>query len=99
MPRCEALEILRVASRRIRSDILPRRRDGEAAEPYLEVRRNKPAPCLTRGRMKETQQMGVFQQPVRLSGSLDNPFACAMGRLGQGQTRFPASGAELKGGI
>jgi len=29
-----------------------------------DVRRNKPAPCLTRGRMKGTPQMGVFQQPV-----------------------------------
>ena len=29
---------------------------------YLDVRRNKPAPCLTRGKMRETQQMGVFQQ-------------------------------------
>ena len=28
------------------------------------VRRNKPAPCLTRGRMRETPQMGVFQQPA-----------------------------------
>jgi len=27
------------------------------------VRRNKPAPCLTRERIRETQQMGVFQQP------------------------------------
>jgi hypothetical protein len=31
-------------------------------EVYLAVRRNKPAPCLTRGRMKETKQMDVFQQ-------------------------------------
>ncbi len=33
------------------------------SEAYLDVRRNKPAPCLARGRMRETQQMGVFQQP------------------------------------
>jgi predicted N-acetyltransferase YhbS len=35
------------------------------SEAYLGVRRNKPAPCLTRGRMRETQQIGVFQQPVK----------------------------------
>jgi hypothetical protein len=51
--------ILRVASRRIRSDILPRLRVGESARGVLEVRRND-------GRwMRETEQMGVFQQPVR----------------------------------
>jgi len=33
-------------------------------EAYLDVRRNKLAPCLTRGRMRETPQMGVFQQPA-----------------------------------
>jgi len=32
--------ILKVASRRIRSDFLPRRRVGEPAEAYFEVRRN-----------------------------------------------------------
>ena len=31
MAKCKAPEILRVASRRIRSDFLPRRQDGEAA--------------------------------------------------------------------
>ncbi len=30
------------------------------------VRRNKPAPCLTRGRMRVTMQMSVFQQPVKV---------------------------------
>ena len=35
-------------------------------EAYLGVRRNKPAPCLTRGRMRATQQMDVFQQPVNI---------------------------------
>jgi hypothetical protein len=44
-------------------------RNPEAQElsndAYLDVRLNKPAPCLTRGRMRETQQMGVFQQTVR----------------------------------
>ena len=32
-------------------------------EAYLNVRRNEPAPCLTRGRMRTTPQMGVFEQP------------------------------------
>jgi hypothetical protein len=36
------------------------------SEACLDVRRNKPAPCLTRGRVRETQQMGVFQQPANL---------------------------------
>jgi len=44
MPRRKAPEILRVASRRIRSDILPRRRVGESAEAYLDVRCND-LPC------------------------------------------------------
>jgi len=35
------------------------------SEAYLGVRRNKPAPCLARVGMRETPQMGVFQQPVR----------------------------------
>ena len=35
MPRCKAPEILRVASRRIRSDCLPRRRVGEPARGVL----------------------------------------------------------------
>jgi hypothetical protein len=34
------------------------------SEAYLNVRRNKPAPCVTRGRKRETPQMGVFQQPA-----------------------------------
>jgi hypothetical protein len=38
-------------------------------EAYSDVRRNKPAPCLTRGRIRETQQMGVFQQPSKRSDS------------------------------
>jgi hypothetical protein len=63
----QAGEILRVASRRIRSDFLPRRRVGESAEAYLVVRCNKPVPCLTRGRMRETQQMAIFQQPAKHS--------------------------------
>jgi len=37
------------------------------SEAYLDVRCNKPAPCLTRGRTTAIQrnagQMGVFQQP------------------------------------
>jgi len=36
----QCAEILRVVSRRIRSDFLPRRRVGESAEAYLAVRRN-----------------------------------------------------------
>jgi hypothetical protein len=36
------------------------------SEAYLEVRCNKPSPCLTRGRMREVQQMGVFQQPAKV---------------------------------
>ena len=35
------------------------------SEAYFDVRRNKPAPCLTRGRMRETQQMSIFQQPAK----------------------------------
>jgi len=31
--------------------------------PY-DVRRNEPAPCLTRGRMRGTPQMGIFHQPI-----------------------------------
>jgi hypothetical protein len=37
---------------------------GAIHELPLRVRRNKPAPCLTRGRMRATTQMGVFQQPA-----------------------------------
>jgi len=40
---------------------------------YFDVRRNKPAPCLTRGRIRETQQMGVFQQPDRGSDARGGP--------------------------
>jgi len=51
MPRCKAPEILRLKETSI--------------EAYLDVGCNKPAPCLTRGRMRETPQMGGFQQPAR----------------------------------
>ena len=87
--------ILRVASRRLRSDILPRLRAETSAlvrcpklstpwassqanegrhadelvsrpEAYLEAHRNKPAPCLTRGRMREIPRsaglMDLLQQ-------------------------------------
>ena len=37
---------------------------GAIHELPLRVRRNKPAPCLTRRRMRGTPQMGVFQQPA-----------------------------------
>ena len=50
MPRCKVPEILC--------------RERFQTVPY-DVRRNKPAPCLTRGRMSETPQMGVFQQPAK----------------------------------
>jgi hypothetical protein len=59
MLRCEAPEILSI------------RPDHGRSEAYLTVRRNKPAPCLTRGRVRATTQMGVFQQPVE--GSLCKP--------------------------
>jgi len=43
------------------------------SEAYLNVRCNKPAPCLTRGRMRgiprSAGQMGVFQQPVECQPS------------------------------
>jgi len=52
-----APEILRVASRRIRSDVLPRRRVGESA-------RGVPGCTLQRRRMRGTPQMAVFQQPA-----------------------------------
>src|SRR5512135_832227 len=68
--RCKVPEILRVASRRIS----PASRDRHAgelvsrAEAYLAVRRNKPAPCSTRGRMREIPRsaglMAIFQQPA-----------------------------------
>jgi hypothetical protein len=32
--------------------------------PY-DVRHNKPVPCLTRGRMRVTPQMGVFHRPAK----------------------------------
>jgi len=39
------------------------------SEAYFDVRRNKPAPCLTRGRMREIPrsagQMSIFQQPAK----------------------------------
>ena len=60
MPRCKAPEILRVASRRIRSDFLPRRRVGESARGVL-------GSTPQRRRIRETQQMGVFQRPAKLS--------------------------------
>ena len=42
------------------------------SEAYLDVRRNKPAPCSTRGRMRGTKQMGVFQHPaISLTGIED----------------------------
>ena len=44
---------------------LPKSLVGNGFKPFpTDVRRNKPAPCLTRGRVKETRQVGVFQQPV-----------------------------------
>jgi len=58
MPRCKAPEILRVASRQIRSDILPRRRVGESARSVLER-------TPQRRRIRETPQMSVFQQPAK----------------------------------
>jgi hypothetical protein len=44
---------------------LPVRQAILRSEAYLNVRCNKPAPCLTRGRMRGTPQMGVFQQPLK----------------------------------
>jgi len=39
------------------------------SEVYIKVRRNKPAPCLTRGRMRaiprDAGKMGVFHQPTK----------------------------------
>ncbi len=58
MPRCKAPEILRVASRRIRSDILPRRRVGESAKGV-------PGCTPQRQRMRATLQVGFFQHPVK----------------------------------
>ncbi len=47
---------------------LPVRQAILRSEEYLNVRCNKPAPCLTRGRMRGILRsaglMGVFQQPV-----------------------------------
>jgi hypothetical protein len=59
IPFAGAPEILRVGSRRIRSDFLPRRRVGEPAGCVL-------VSTLQRRRMKGTQQMGVFQQLLGL---------------------------------
>ena len=50
---------------------LPLRQAILRNEAYLDVRRNKPAPWLTRGRMRETQQMGFFQQSVREGDRVD----------------------------
>jgi hypothetical protein len=64
MFRCKAPEILRVAPRRIRSDIMPRRRVGESARGVLELyattmkdKGNAADACLPVGR-------GVFEKPV-----------------------------------
>jgi branched-chain amino acid transport system substrate-binding protein len=35
------------------------------SEAYLAVRGNEPTPCLTPGRLRETPQMGLFQQPAK----------------------------------
>jgi len=56
--RCKAPEILRVASRRIRSDFLPRRELVSRQEAYLDVRCNDEGPAAGRG----TPQVGIFQQ-------------------------------------
>ena len=51
---CKAPEILRVASRQIKSDCWHADEFVSRPEAYLDVRRNKPAPCLTRRRMRGT---------------------------------------------
>ena len=56
--RCKAPSLLRVASRRIRSDLLPRRRVGESDRGVL-------GGTPQRRRMRETRQMAIFQRPVK----------------------------------
>ncbi len=91
MPGCKAPEILRVASRRIRSDLLPRRRVGESARGVPEctsqrrrmrggVATNKERLLATPPRWwggRITPQTGVFQQPVA-------PWYCSKNILRQG---------------
>ncbi len=62
MPRCEVPEVLRVASRRIRSDFLPRRRDGKAAGGVLKHTRQRQR---ARGIPRSAGLMGAFQQPLK----------------------------------
>jgi hypothetical protein len=66
IPFTGAPENLRVASRRIGSDSCHADELMSRPEAYVEVRRNKPAPCSIRGRMREiprsARQMGIFQQ-------------------------------------
>jgi len=61
MPRCKAPEILRVGSRRIRSDILPRRRVGESA-------RGVPWRYAAMTKDEGSKADGRFQQPANSSG-------------------------------
>ena len=49
--------------------------------PY-DVHGNKPAPCLTRGRMRETKQLGVFQQPGKFLSYLEQPFSLSLNSSG-----------------
>jgi hypothetical protein len=63
---------------------LPVRQAILRSEAHLNVRRNKPAPCLTRGRMKETPQMGAFQQPAYSKQRVDIRFIRCYLRLYQG---------------
>ncbi len=77
MPRCKAPEILRVVSRRIRSDFLPRREVGEPAGGVLgstlQRRRVRGGVATNKERLSATpprrcggritQQVGIFQHP------------------------------------
>ena len=49
--------------------------------PY-DVHGNKPAPCLTRGRMRETKQLGVFQQPGKFLSYLEQPLSLSLNSSG-----------------
>jgi hypothetical protein len=60
MPGCKAPDILRVASRRIRSDILPRRRVGQSARGVLECTLQQASPMLDTGKDEGNAADGRF---------------------------------------
>src|SRR4030042_6583593 len=66
------------------------------SEAYLDVRANKPAPCLTRGRMRATPQMGFFQQPAK---KVNSSPSVSKGGIWPAAERLPSYRRTISAGL